>query len=408
LLHHSSSRIISTASASLKSHHMATVLQKPSVDYFSLSTQKPQSRSNPTSKNYTKSPYVWDSSPYDISQPSPESVDSIVPSPTSPTLSYPSYRLPKTEDINKDQVFNFGSFDDWMGWDDPADNALSPTTDFFPELKVSSSSPMDPRPMSRGVNPSSISNSKADDTAVFGGDSLMEEPLFQSPNQPREQLYSTPLSWEVPSASSRRTATRLSPEEESKLRSIAMPSLSGRKAHSYPASPDSASSPEPISNGLKRKSSYDDDEDDDDDEPSTGGRRQPVKKTAHNMIEKRYRTNLNDKIAALRDSVPSLRIISRKNSRGEEVQEDLQGLTPAHKLNKATVLSKATEYIAHLEKRNKMLLKENSTLKSRVEAFEILMMARQNPQQQQQQSKPMQRPLHSRQGSSQRYMDGMM
>lgn len=58
------------------------------------------------------------------------------------------------------------------------------------------------------------------------------------------------------------------------------------------------------------------------------------KKTAHNMIEKRYRTNLNQKIAALRDVVPSLRVTS-KNSKGEEVRgEDLHGLTPAHKLNK--------------------------------------------------------------------------
>ena len=57
------------------------------------------------------------------------------------------------------------------------------------------------------------------------------------------------------------------------------------------------------------------------------------------MIEKRYRTNLNDKIAALRDSVPSLRIMT-KSQRGEDTaddREDLQGLTPAHKLNKATV-----------------------------------------------------------------------
>jgi hypothetical protein len=57
------------------------------------------------------------------------------------------------------------------------------------------------------------------------------------------------------------------------------------------------------------------------------------------MIEKRYRTNLNDKIAALRDSVPSLRIMS-KSARGEDTtedQEELHGLTPAHKLNKATV-----------------------------------------------------------------------
>lgn len=45
----------------------------------------------------------------------------------------------------------------------------------------------------------------------------------------------------------------------------------------------------------------------------------------------------------------------------------------------ATVLSKATEYIAHLEKRNKFLLKENANLKSRVDAFEILVMSRQQP-----------------------------
>jgi hypothetical protein len=50
---------------------------------------------------------------------------------------------------------------------------------------------------------------------------------------------------------------------------------------------------------------------------------------------------------------------------------------------KATVLSKATEYIAHLEKRNKYLVKENAALKSRVDAFEILVMSRQQPGQQQ-------------------------
>lgn len=34
----------------------------------------------------------------------------------------------------------------------------------------------------------------------------------------------------------------------------------------------------------------------------------PVKKTAHNMIEKRYRNKLNDSIAELRDNIPSLRM----------------------------------------------------------------------------------------------------
>ncbi|TQS39464.1 hypothetical protein Golomagni_00011 [Golovinomyces magnicellulatus] len=127
------------------------------------------------------------------------------------------------------------------------------------------------------------------------------------------------------------------------------------------------------------------------------------KKTAHNMIEKRYRTNLNDKIAALRDAVPSLRVAVRNDlgfvqestgtsntsERGEQRHdshvgstrktrtldpeiENLQGLTVAHKLNKATILTKAAEYIAHLEKRNLALLNENTALKGRINALKIL------------------------------------
>ncbi|KAH6647640.1 hypothetical protein BKA67DRAFT_523345 [Truncatella angustata] len=127
-------------------------------------------------------------------------------------------------------------------------------------------------------------------------------------------------------------------------------------------------------NSRKRKSSVEDDDDDDDDDLDGS---HPVKKTAHNMIEKRYRTNLNDKIAALRDSVPSLRIMT-KSSRGEDTtldREELHGLTPAHKLNKATVLSKATEYIRHLEKRNGRLMDENSAMQARIAAFEKLFLS---------------------------------
>ncbi|KAF2126933.1 hypothetical protein P153DRAFT_368955 [Dothidotthia symphoricarpi CBS 119687] len=144
-----------------------------------------------------------------------------------------------------------------------------------------------------------------------------------------------------------------------------------------PASSSSAhSSPEPISSSKKRKASSDSDEPDDSTRSGKKERSQPPKKTAHNMIEKRYRNNLNDKIAALRDSVPSLRVMSRPNGTEEEDDpEDLEGLTPAHKLNKATVLSKATEYIRHLEKRNKRLQDEVTALKGRVESYEKLAMS---------------------------------
>jgi hypothetical protein len=63
--------------------------------------------------------------------------------------------------------------------------------------------------------------------------------------------------------------------------------------------------------------------------------------------------------------------MSRPNGTEEDDDpEDLEGLTPAHKLNKATVLSKATEYIRHLEKRNKRLSDELTTLKTRLESYE--------------------------------------
>jgi hypothetical protein len=137
------------------------------------------------------------------------------------------------------------------------------------------------------------------------------------------------------------------------------------------SSSSATSSPEPVlSNPKKRKTS--DSEGSEGAPASKKDKQPPVKKTAHNMIEKRYRTNLNDKIAALRDSVPSLRVMSRVNGGNEEDDdpEDLEGLTPAHKLNKATVLSKATEYIRHLEKRNRRLQDEVNTLKGRLDSYE--------------------------------------
>ncbi|KAK4179396.1 hypothetical protein QBC36DRAFT_75733 [Triangularia setosa] len=179
----------------------------------------------------------------------------------------------------------------------------------------------------------------------------------------------------------------LTPAQQERLKSIAMPPHLQYHSPNSAGSPDSTlsgpekgagSSPDAQdhskSNSRKRKSSAEVDDDEDDDDLDG---QHPVKKTAHNMIEKRYRTNLNDKIAALRDSVPSLRIMS-KSARGEDTTEDreeLHGLTPAHKLNKATVLAKATEYIRHLEKRNNRLIDENSSMQARIAAFEKLFMA---------------------------------
>lgn len=152
--------------------------------------------------------------------------------------------------------------------------------------------------------------------------------------------------------------SHLTPALQEKLRNIAMPPHLQYHSPKSASSPDSAngelrrgvfSSPDPADGSSKasrkRKSSADPEDEEEEEEDGD----QPVKKTAHNMIEKRYRTNLNDKIAALRDSVPSLRIMS-KSARGEDTTEDreeLHGLTPAHKLNKATVRCALSSDITH-------------------------------------------------------------
>lgn len=56
--------------------------------------------------------------------------------------------------------------------------------------------------------------------------------------------------------------------------------------------------------------------------------------------------------------------------------DSLGRLTPPQKLNKATVLSKATEYIAHLESNNEALMRENSHLRNRMAGLEMMVMGK--------------------------------
>ncbi|KAI8373372.1 hypothetical protein EDC96DRAFT_499115 [Choanephora cucurbitarum] len=99
------------------------------------------------------------------------------------------------------------------------------------------------------------------------------------------------------------------------------------------------------------------------------------KKTAHNAIERRYRNNINDRIAELKNAVPALLYAKVKDNRtgkrahrddeddeGEDGEEFLDGVAVATKLNKATILRKATEYINHLKKTGEDIRRENQTL----------------------------------------------
>lgn len=101
---------------------------------------------------------------------------------------------------------------------------------------------------------------------------------------------------------------------------------------------------------------------------------QPAEKRPHNLVEKRYRANLNEKIADLRESVPSLRNL--RLNEGESATNSQTGIVASQaKLNKSNVLTKAVEYIHQLELRNKKIEGENAFLKERLLQLEKLLAA---------------------------------
>ena len=101
---------------------------------------------------------------------------------------------------------------------------------------------------------------------------------------------------------------------------------------------------------------------------------QQIKKVAHNAIERRYRNNINDRIQDLKNVVPALykAKIREKGSQDDDSSDDedmdqkqtevVEGVEVAKKLNKATILRKATEYIMYLRQNNDLADRENQIL----------------------------------------------
>ncbi|CAG8438016.1 16476_t:CDS:2 [Dentiscutata heterogama] len=118
---------------------------------------------------------------------------------------------------------------------------------------------------------------------------------------------------------------------------------SGTKLPTSPESPNSTSQPQPNSKKLTNKQQ---------------------KKVAHNVIERRYRNNINDRINDLKNVVPAL---CHLKSKDDDVIEEVDGIPAATKTNKATILTKATEYILYLKKNNERIKNENTILKKIIE-----------------------------------------
>jgi hypothetical protein len=204
--------------------------------------------------------------------------------------------------------------------------------------------------------------------SMFYNEGMEEEPLFPPPIsgdtllQFNEQHWETPAeltgnssspqSWQgsaemVRNDSSTTTNSQLSnqqfdyaamqPAETTALPSVELP-IQSSTSPSPAATPRDITPPRGMRSRKRKSPTPSDEEEDEAESPESPPPRPPLKKTAHNMIEKRYRTNLNDKIAALRQSVPSLRAteksLSGKGKKLVEMIEDLDGLVPPNKLNK--------------------------------------------------------------------------
>lgn len=296
---------------------------------------------------------------------------------------------------------NHEDWEDWLRWD-PAVEANSPDDGTFNSGSSKNDSPLQapayPEAYGQHDEPLVPPLIVGDDNFGFGtGTGLSNEFLFGGigemdtgfdfdlanslndlpANLPK--LDTNAAAWPLPSndAPDGNIAALSAISNDQKHNSISAGSLTATtpSLHNSPASTSNArhsissNSPDPPKKrgGRKRKAEVEPEQpsvenaehgdEQDGDEP-------PMKKTSHNVIEKRYRNNLNDKIVELRNSVPSLR--AKGAAKGAKGTEDLDGLTPAHKLNKATVMAKATEYIKHLETRNQTMADEMAALKAQL------------------------------------------
>ncbi|KAL2198844.1 basic helix-loop-helix protein [Corynascus similis CBS 632.67] len=288
-------------------------------------------------------------------------------SPLSPALSASSFGLPST--------------DAWAAWDSAE---LSPEPDNLFGCQTLTSCPPTGAPLSPAINPLDLSL-----PAIDAPTTMIRFP----------QTMPAPLPDQIPAAvSSLPTTIRRYPSRGPK-RTSSTSALSDSKAPATKPTTAAAGRRASAAASTKPRNST----------ATTPGTATPTalgpRKSAHNMIEKRYRTNLNDKITRLRDAVPSLRQLAQRVPAGSASSNDEDAAaapatatvqdgsttetTPhstngasnnsgvaAAKLNKATILSRATEYIVQLERRNQALEAENGALRGRMEGLEVLLMGR--------------------------------
>ncbi|PBP21885.1 helix-loop-helix DNA-binding domain-containing protein [Diplocarpon rosae] len=286
-----------------------------------------------------------------------------------------------------DKAFHEGLYleewDSWMAWGGATPERLPTSVERRESTASTISSPEGPCAL--GLGASMVENMEASYAAVTGLPfedvpfELDETPLTpvsstgspSAPTYPVTACYSTQSQGHPDLRRPYGAFPSLAAAEERRLDDVTMPhhALSHIEIASTTASSmdtesvSPAPSPDVRPRQNKRKSV------DLGEQPSTLCQ---SRKRGHNAIEKRYRTNLNAKIECLRRGVPSLCVsdkISGAGSDGAAVDDSKPG---KQKYGKAAILTRALEYIRHLESTTQRLGGEVDSLKTRVGAFEKL------------------------------------
>lgn len=208
--------------------------------------------------------------------------------------------------------------------------------------------------MEDSLDDSALENALSDDEQTFASISLAEQLSKIDSTAPteipqRESLFSTPLSWERPqpglrmdSVMSTQSRSTLDQAEQRRLIAIAMNrgttsgGLGSSMADQYSQfQTDFGSAMSDFGLGTASMSQLLNMP-----PPNTVPPKQPQPqrldkgkekagpkgdRTAHNDIERKYRTNLKDKISELRDAVPALRTIPENEEDGEDAGQPSRG-----------------------------------------------------------------------------------
>ncbi|ETS77769.1 hypothetical protein PFICI_09831 [Pestalotiopsis fici W106-1] len=245
-------------------------------------------------------------------------------------------------------------------------------------------------------------SSEEDSLSMALDDDFAQRDVAQTQDVAPERLYSTPLSWDAPQPGvNTESYFNINPTfndpERQRLLAIAMgsgltqlPAESRNSAmeftfdmqHPSPSATSDTTSnpPEPkrrasfaVTNSAKTSRSNSRSGLITPNEPNESAVKKEKPRNsdraAHNDIERKYRTNLKDRIADLREAIPSLRSIP------EDFDDDGSPVpvSRAPKVSKGTILTKATEYIHQLERRNRSMSHKNEELLRRLQAFEQLL-----------------------------------